>query len=211
MKNRFLGTMISWTYTSVASLLLSLCVSAQETPVSIGEDKDLLAVGMIGVQHIGDKFNISEFYVDGQWAGNVGREGGGGGNVCCVMLPIKWRPGLIAEVRWSVGDWSNEKKVETKQGNYQSVVWNNYKAVVPIEKYESAEDLYVHFFAGGKVRAVSSIFGSEGGRHPILREDAKAALSATTGYLLDSLFTAAEISEMKRKNSEEAIGKGNWK
>jgi len=196
MRNEFVRMMSSWTFAAVTSLSTSLCVAA--------EDEDLLAVGMIGVQHIGDQFNISEFYVDGQWAGSAGREGGGGGNVCCVMLPMKWHPGLIVEIRWSIADWSNEKKVETKAGNYQSIVWKNYKAVVPIEKYESAEDLYVHFFAGGKVRAVSSIFGSEGNGHPIQREDTKATVRAITGHLLDSLFSAAELAEMKRKNSEEA-------
>ncbi|USX14228.1 DUF3304 domain-containing protein [Oxalobacteraceae bacterium OTU3CAMAD1] len=211
MKNQFLRKMIVWSLTSVTSMLISLCAAAHETSASKSGGKDLLAVGMIGVQHIGDNFNISEFYVDGQWAGNVGREGGGGGNVCCVVLPVKWRPGLIAEIRWSIADWSNEKEIETRKGNYQSVVWKNYKAVVPIEKYESPEDLYIHFFAGGKVRAVSSIFGSEGGKHPIQRGDANATVRATTGHVVASLFTAAELAEMKRKSSEEATKEGNWK
>ena len=210
MKNQLLRKIISWGFTSVTTLLISLCVAAHETPFSKNEDKNLLAVDMIGVQHMGENFSVSEFYVNGQWAGNVGREGGGGGNVCCVMLPMKWRPGLIAEIRWSIADWSNEKEFETKAGIYKSIVWKNYKAVVPIEKYESAEDLYIHFFDGGKVRAVSSIFGSEGGRHPI-QSEAKATVMATTGHILDSLFTVAELAEMKRKNSEEATKGGNWK
>jgi hypothetical protein len=50
-------------------------------------------VGLTGVQHIGPNFNISEFYVDGYYGSNVGREGGGGRHVCCVSLPKKWRPG----------------------------------------------------------------------------------------------------------------------
>jgi hypothetical protein len=66
----------------------------------------ITAVGLTGFHHLGPNFNISEFYVDGHDGANVGREGGGGGEVCCVVLPKKWRPGLVVELRWAVADWS---------------------------------------------------------------------------------------------------------
>lgn len=127
------------------------------------------------------------------------------------MLPRKWRPGLTAEIRWSVADWSKEKNIETKAGNYQSVAWKNYKAIVPIERYERVEKLYVHFFPGGKVRAVSTIVGAEGPRHPIHRDDPTAEATATTGNLIDALFNESERAEIKKKNDEEKSSDGSWK
>lgn len=198
-------------FAPLTALLILLSIVAHGKPGPISDDEDLVGVGITGVQHIGDNFNISQFYVDGNWAGNAGREGGGGGTVCCVMLPLKWNPKLAAEIRWSVADWSNEKELETKAGNYRSIVWKNYKAIVPIEKYERAEDLYVHFFSNGKVRAVSTMFGTEGHRHPIQRHDPKAADSATSGHLIDSMFSELELAEIIKKNDAEKSERGSWK
>lgn len=218
MKNQFLRTVMGWSLSigrvvgaSVTGMLIIFCVTAHGKQDLIIEDKDMLGVSIIGVQHLGENFNIPEFYVNGNWAGNVGKEGGGGGNVCCAMLPMKWRPGLVAEIRWSVADWSKQKEIEIKAGNYRSLVWKKYKAIVPIEKYKSAEELYVHFFSEGKVRAVSSKFGTEGSAHPVQRDDAKAATNAATGQLIDSMFTEVELAEIKRKNTEGEASKGNWK
>jgi hypothetical protein len=85
---------------------------------------------------MGDNFEISAFYVDGYNGGNVSRTGGGGSNVCCVMLPGKWRRELVVELRWSVSDLSKENEKEKV-----------YKALVPVEKYDDAPgQLYAHFF-----------------------------------------------------------------
>ena len=34
---------------------------------------------------------------------NVPAMGGGGGEVCCVIVPSKWRPGLTAKISWLQG------------------------------------------------------------------------------------------------------------
>ena len=36
-----------------------------------------IPVNLTGVHHMSDRFMISEIYVDGNWGGNVQREGGG--------------------------------------------------------------------------------------------------------------------------------------
>lgn len=172
----------------------------------------LLAVGITGVHHMGENFNISEFYVDGYSGGNVGKGGGGGSDFCCVMLPEKWRPGLVAELRWSVSDWSKENGDEIKVGNYRSVTWTNFKAYVPVEKYAGEpEQLYVHFFAGGRARIVSSFPGPGSLKHPVQRGDAHASTVATLGTQVPSVFTKAELAEMKRKSDQHKAKHGSWR
>ena len=170
-------------------------------------------VDLTGVHHLGDKFNIAEFYVDGYWGSNVGREGGGGRSTCCVLLPKKWRPGLAVEVRWSVNDWTNENRAEIEAGNYKSVAGAgmDYIAIVPVERYEVAEHVWVHFFAGGKVRVVSSMPGSGGPKHPIQDNDPHASDSATAGKPVAALFSAKELAAMKRKDLERRGTFGDWR
>jgi hypothetical protein len=168
-------------------------------------------VGLTGVQHIGPDFNISDFYVNGYPGSNVGRGGGGGSDVCCVSLPNKWRPGLAVEVRWAVGNWSKENRQELAAGNYRSITFERYKAIVPLEKYDAPEQLYVHFFPGGKVRVVSSFLGSRNPAHPILGNDPRAADSATAGMLIKELFTKEELDESDRKFEESKKKHGGWR
>lgn len=172
----------------------------------------LLMAGLTGVHHMGDQFNIPVFYLDGYSGGNVGREGGGGSNVCCIMLPENWRPKLVVELRWSVSDWSNENEKETANGNYQSITWESFKALVPVEKYDGKPGrLYVHFFAGGKARVVASSAGADGVAHPIQRDDPHAAEVATRGLGVAAIFTDAELSEMSRKSDERKAKYGSWR
>jgi hypothetical protein len=170
------------------------------------------AVPLTGVHHMGDKFNIPQFYADGYDGSNVGREGGGGRNVCCVLLPRKWRPGLSVEVRWAVDDFTHEKPAEVEVGNFDSVEAGGiFIAQVPVERYELAEHLWVHFFAGGKVRVVSSSNSSWGNNHPIEDGDPHAIDSATAGRRVTALFSAAELAEINRKDAEHKQKYGDWR
>lgn len=168
-------------------------------------------VGLTGVQHIGPDFNISDFYVDGYAGSNVGRGGGGGRHVCCVSLPNQWRQGLAVEVRWAVGNWSKEKRQEIAAGNYKSITFERYKAIVPVEKYDTPGQLYVHFFPGGKVRVVSSNPGSESPVHPVRRNDPRAVDSATAGMPIKALFTQEELAEKLRRREENLKKYGDWR
>jgi len=169
-------------------------------------------VTLSGAHHLGPKFNIAAFYVDGYYGSNVGREGGGG-DVCCVMLPKKWRPGLSVEVRWTVNDWTHENVSEIEAGNYSSVAGAgmDYIARVPVEPYEKASHVWVHFFSGGKARVVSSAIGSEGTKHPIQDDDPHASDRATAGEPVDALFTPEELAAMKRRAEERREKYGDWR
>lgn len=200
----------SWLHTVAMSLLAFIFTGCASFHAGAGED-NFTPVGLTGVQHIGRDFNISDFYVNGAGGGNVGREGGGGRTNCCVALPNQWQPGMTAEVRWAVGDWSNEKLAETDSGNYKSITFERYKARVPVEKYDKPSQLFVHFFAGGKVRVVSSKYFPESKQHPILRDDPHAADNAIVGTPIDALFTPEELEELGRKRAANLKKYGDWR
>ena len=129
---------------------------------------EFTAVNIVSVHHLGPNYSIDEVYVNAQFAGNAGREGGGGGFVCCIMLPEKWRPGLVANVTWTVLDWRNENYEEIRRGDFNSViVESRYIACAPVEYYDRPQPLYVHFFPRGRLRVAPSAYGAFGKGHPI--------------------------------------------
>jgi hypothetical protein len=194
--------------------LFGVCLSAVILSCSAhGEliQEKLQGVDLTGIHHLGTNFKIDRFYVNGIYGGNVGWEGGGGRETCCVELPSKWRPGLTVMVRWGISDWSHENAAETDQGNYRSVLpGGRYRAVIPVEKYDVPEHLYVHFFAGGKARVVSS-FAGKGIYHPIADDDPAAADHATLGTRVSELFSAEELAEIRRKADANKKWFGDWR
>ena len=159
-------------------------------------DADLVPVSVIGVQHMGENFSVGVFYIDGAGGSNIGRGGGGGKSVCCSSLPAKWYPDMTTVVRWSVVDWSHENRAEIEVENYASIKsGGRFKATVPIEQYDKASNLYVHFFPGGKVRVTTRLKDLiPDGPH----EDATAML----GVPVQELFTKEELLQ-KRSGSTQ--------
>lgn len=145
------------------------------------EDDEKIGVMISGVHHLGPQFNIADFYIDGYPGGNVGMNGGGGSFVCCSALPRKWRPGLVMKVWWSVNDWSKSIKSEIDAGNYKSVRFENFVAVVPVEQYDEVGNLYPHFFPDGKVRLISTNYPVNNPKHPVQWDDVSAMEHATLG------------------------------
>lgn len=192
----------------IATLLSAASMSFAASGGLFGER--LEGVELTGVHHMGLSFKVDKFYVNSTYGGNVGWEGGGGSITCCVELPSKWRPGLTVTVRWGISDWSQEVTAETDKGNYQSIrSGGRYRAEIPVEKYESAEHLFVHFFEGGKARVVSSSAGV-GIYHPIPKNDPGAVELATQGTRVEQLFTEDELAEIRKKADERAARFGTW-
>ena len=186
------------------------CAAAAREKISADS---FASVDLTGVHHLGPKFNVGAFYVNGYYGSNVGREGGGGSNVCCVLLPKRWRPGLSVDVRWSINDWTHENRAEIEAGNYRSVdgAGMDYIARVPVERYETAAHVWVHFYAEGKARVVSSPIGSWGKQHPIQDDDPHAADSATLGRPVDALFSHEELAAIRRKEKKRRDTHGDWR
>lgn len=43
---------------------------------------------------------VIDLFVNDTWGGNSDAHSGGGSSVCCVLIPEKWHPGLLANVKW---------------------------------------------------------------------------------------------------------------
>ena len=178
---------------------------------AISHKTEFASVLLTGTHHMGENFNIADFYVDGYSGFNVVRGGGGGSNVCCVNLPQVWRPGLNVDLRWTVGDWTNENLVEIGQHDYRSVRFQSYRGTIPVEQYRNPEHLFVHFFSGGKARIVSSSPGVGNEAHPIANHPHESK-KATAGLPVDSLFSQAELDRRRAKRAaEKEKSGGDWK
>lgn len=111
---------------------------------------------------------IQEFYVNGQWGGAISI-GGGYGNVCCVVIPDKWAPGLSATVTWRRSDCGG-----SGPGNNRCPFgtggegWHHktLEATVPVEPYDRPNDVQVMFLPNDEVKIHVSHFDPDHPDHP---------------------------------------------
>lgn len=175
---------------------------------------DYIAVDLNGMQHIGPDFNIADFYLNGTNGFNVGREGGGGRDVCCVLLPRQWRPGLSVDLRWAVGDWTKVDPVAVDK-KHRIPSFDIFRARVPLERYETPGRVRVHFFVGGKARV--TVMGSPGLDElngNFFSADSPLVQAATMGKRVEDLFTKEEMGDMHRREQTRKgrfFGGGDWR
>jgi hypothetical protein len=166
-----------------------------------------IPVTVSGVHHMGSDYLISHFSINREIGDNIAPSGGSG-IVCCLMIPKKWFPGLTADVRWEV--WHIIRQPDGISVEREELV-AIYRAQVPVEPYADTGELYVHFFANGRVRIVVSDFGPEGKQHPIASGDSEASQMATAGKIIESFYTKEELAEIERETSRERAQFGDWR
>lgn len=170
--------------------------------LSPSHSEETAAASIIGVHHFGEGYLISDFYIDKYGAGGVQRSGGGGSIICCVILPLKWRPNLTTEIRWRVEDWTRANYIEIDAGNYESVTQKGmYIAKVAVEKYDEPHDLYVHFFPRGRVRVLSTMYAPTSLSHPVLYGRRDSDPLATAGWPINEMFSQAEWQLMSKERN----------
>ncbi|MES2127137.1 MAG: DUF3304 domain-containing protein [Pseudomonadota bacterium] len=176
------------------------------------DDDKFVAVNVLGVQHMGMNFKIDEFYIDRGSYGSAGRERDAGAFQCCMRLPKEWHPGMTVDLRWEISDWSQADPQQIDAGDLSSVTNGGiYKAIVPIEKYTTPGDIYVHFFLDKKVRIVVSNVLPESKRHPIPFTDEPTNSDATVGKKVTKVFTPLEMAELRKKRDEDKRKFGDWR
>ncbi|BDU15129.1 DUF3304 domain-containing protein [Lysobacter auxotrophicus] len=114
------------------------------------DPNEITGVSLTGIDHLADHLSVQEFSVDGASGAQAGK---GGRITCCAKLPNRWRPGLTVEVRWNVTNW-------------RDCTGEEHVRRVPVEPYELADHMYVHFLAGGNVKVVSSFWHPGGANLP---------------------------------------------
>ncbi len=116
----------------------------------------LESVSIFAVNHT--SYNISEFYVNSKWGGNLSALGWGSGMVCCTYLPSQWHEGLTAKVRWTHSQAINDVRGKP----IGETVWYEYDA--PVLPFQSLQDIVVHFFPNGTAKIV--VLSAENVAHP---------------------------------------------
>jgi hypothetical protein len=103
------------------------------------------------------------------------RADGGGGRSCCIIMPIKWRPGLKANIEWEVdldpfadspplGTTEFRDFMVKHKANYQ-----HYSAIVDIPEWPGTErcGLSVHFLVCNEIKVTTSCWSSRSPNYPI--------------------------------------------
>ena len=96
---------------------------------------------------------------------------GGGGSMCCVILPKRWRPGLMATIKWQEDDIpifnpDGTRKVIDGVPATKESPWKERTVEVP--KYEGAMGtFFIHIFPGDEVKVLMNIYGAGNPNHPL--------------------------------------------
>ena len=88
----------------------------------------------------------------------------GGGSSCCIIMPIKWRPGLKANVEWEVDPDPSAKMPSVTSDEFIEVYarhaanYQRHSATVDIPEWPGTEscDLKVHFLTCNQVRVTTA-------------------------------------------------------
>lgn len=160
----------------------------------VSRDDGKVPVGINGVNHMGYRYSIREYYVNGHYSSNIGREGGGGSYNCCMVLPSVWKPGMKVDLRWEVYD-HDENRV------------SRYRATVPVEKYDAPGDAVVHVFRDSTARFVSSEWGVLSPNHPVAWGESDGGRLASKGQIVSELFTQEEL---QKEQDRSTSGRG-WR
>lgn len=93
--------------------------------------------------------------VNGAGGANMAAWGAGMAQVCCVIVPKIWYPGMKVTVGWDMPDGSKHRYKEK---------------VVEVEKYEeNGGSVYLHFYPDDYVRVIVSPYDGASPLHPIQR------------------------------------------
>lgn len=92
------------------------------------------------------------------------RAHGGGGSSCCIIMPVKWRPGLEVEVEWEVDPNSSAEMPSVTSNKFHEVYarhaenYRVYRAVVAIPEWPEKKscDLKVHFLTCNRVAVTTA-------------------------------------------------------
>ncbi|WOO50938.1 DUF3304 domain-containing protein [Hafnia alvei] len=148
----------------IISFFLSGCANAGSWGAK--PENSILGAGLQGYNHT--QFEISGFSIN-EGYGSIG------GTVCCVMIPEKWRPNLIAHIQW--------KKVDTTKfppaPDFDQVEAYNrwekeldryttyHEAWVPIPQYDEPCSVKVHFLPCNEVKITTSCYSYHDPEYPI--------------------------------------------
>ncbi|MDU9366940.1 MULTISPECIES: DUF3304 domain-containing protein [Klebsiella] len=151
---------IKWIIRGIAlfvSVLLSGCSHSQTGESSAGNIR--------GYNHVAGQ-NVNWFSVNGYHATL-------NGNVCCVMIPDQWRPGMTAHIEWEVDPNPKAHLPPLGTDAYNKAYLQHkakylrYSADVPIPQYKESAGINVHFLPCHQVKIYAGVAGYGAYSYPI--------------------------------------------
>jgi hypothetical protein len=127
------------------------------------------AAGITGYNFTSE--GVQAFSVNGQGGSNLPPYGGGGKTSCCVNVPTQWRPGLVAKIDWTMGDWTrpwSEIELMTPEES-RACCWRRrtLSKTVPIERYGAeGGELQVFFLPNDEIKVWVSDYDLGHEKHP---------------------------------------------
>lgn len=97
--------------------------------------------------------DITDLYVNETWGGNSHANSGGSSSVCCTLIPEKWRPGLVVNIKW--------KKTEDSK-------W--YTAQAEIPPYKESAGLQVLFMKDNQIKVYINDYWPCTPMHPMPKD-----------------------------------------
>ena len=138
--------------------------SVLAAPLSACSQDDTVAVGYKGYNHTA--IPIDSVIINGQGGVlNVSAYGGGHGDVCCVLLPSRWRPGLKVIIKWQRGGhWVRDQKgqIVEKEGHRQFIEGEWKERIVDVPEYNGGDQtgqFRIHFFPNDDVKVTVLPYG----------------------------------------------------
>ncbi len=139
---------------AISGLFLSIFMS---TLVGCStSDNEMAGGNLTSVNHV-DGTAINWLEVNGY------RTAGGGERACCIVLPVKWRPGLMANIEWEVDPNSGVISPPLGTDEFRDFMkrhkanYRRYKTTVEIPEYQERRcGLTVHFLPCQQVKVTTS-------------------------------------------------------
>ena len=139
----------------MGAVSLSACQAGQE----------IVSAPVEGYNHT--SANINSFSINGAGGPNIGPYEGGGKQVCCSVLPMKWSPNLKAVIEWETDPNASSKNnlpplgTDEFRAAYKKYAshYVQHRETVEIPRYaEKVCSLKVHFLPCDQVRVSTTCF-----------------------------------------------------
>ena len=158
-----------WLRHAMALSLLALASACQPAEPEEPAKPASYAAGITGYNFTSE--GVQEFYVNGQWGSNLPMYGGGGGTTCCVNVPKRWRPGLVAKIDWTTGHWTVPSKeilaMDIQEAIRCCLARRTLSKTVPIERYDpEGGGLQVFFLPNDEIKVWVSNYDLGHEKHP---------------------------------------------
>ena len=145
-------------------LLFLVCVGGLALQGCAEPKPRMLGAPIEGYSHTSAAIN--RFSVNGNGGPNLSPYGYNGGQMCCVALPVKWRPDLTVVVEWEKDpdphdseNWPKPRYSDewSKAAREHETHYTRHRVVAPVARYERLGVVNVHFLPCNQVAVTAGL------------------------------------------------------